>query len=116
MCGISGSIILEKNQDLGLIKKTLIKMKRRGPDNQSFLVKKINRKCVNLLHSRLNIIDIRDRSNQPMTIGNYTIIFNGEIYNYIELRQILKKKIIFLKLTQIQKFYLILLLSMERNV
>ena len=92
MCGISGSIILEKNQDLGLIKKTLIKMKRRGPDNQSFLVKKINRKCVNLLHSRLNIIDIRDRSNQPMTIGNYTIIFNGEIYNYIELRQILKKK------------------------
>ena len=45
-----------------------------------------------LLHSRLSIIDIDDRSNQPFTIGDATIIFNGEIYNYIELRNRLLRK------------------------
>ena len=92
MCGISGSIIKEKSENSAFIKKTLFLMKRRGPDNQSFFKKKQSNKSVNLLHSRLNIIDIQSRSNQPMTIGEYTLVFNGEIYNYIELKKKLKKK------------------------
>ena len=92
MCGISGSITKEKFENLALIKKTLFLMKRRGPDNQNFYKKKEKNKSINLLHSRLNIIDVKSRSNQPMTIGEYTLIFNGEIYNYIELKEKLKKK------------------------
>ena len=92
MCGISGSITKEKFENLSLIKKTLFLMKRRGPDNQNFYKKKETNKSINLLHSRLNIIDVKSRSNQPMTIGEYTLIFNGEIYNYIELKEKLKKK------------------------
>jgi asparagine synthase (glutamine-hydrolysing) len=92
MCGISGSITKEKFENSAFIKKTLFLMKRRGPDNQSFYKKKQADKSINLLHSRLNIIDVKSRSNQPMTIGEYTIIFNGEIYNYIELKEKLKKK------------------------
>jgi asparagine synthase (glutamine-hydrolysing) len=92
MCGISGSIIFEKNFNLRLIQKTLNLMKNRGPDNQSFYKNKVNNKSVNLLHSRLQIIDLNQRANQPMTIGNYTIVFNGEIYNYRELREKLIKK------------------------
>ena len=49
------------------------------------------------MHSRLSIIDINKRSNQPFVIGNYSIIFNGEIYNFKELRQkLIDKKISFL--------------------
>ena len=105
MCGISGSIIKEKFENSALIKKTLFLMKRRGPDNQNFFKKKQTNKSVNLLHSRLNIIDVKNRSNQPMTIGEYTLIFNGEIYNYIELKRKLKKKIIPSKLPLTPKYY-----------
>lgn len=67
-------------------------MKRRGPDNQSFFKKKTVRKEIALLHSRLNIIDLDKRSNQPFIEKNLVLIFNGEIYNYIELKNFLKKK------------------------
>ena len=40
-----------------------------------------------LLHTRLSIIDLDSRSHQPFRIGDYYIVFNGEIYNYLELRQ-----------------------------
>ena len=67
-------------------------MKNRGPDYSSFLTKQTStNKIVHLLHSRLSIID-QERSNQPFTIDEYSIIFNGEIYNYIELKDTLEKK------------------------
>ena len=67
-------------------------MHNRGPDNRDY--KSISEGNVNviLLHSRLNIIDLEARSNQPFTIGDYTIIFNGEIYNYVELRRQLEQE------------------------
>lgn len=92
MCGISGSIVKSRFDREDLIKKTLSLMRRRGPDNRSHFKLKYNDKVLNLLHTRLNIIDINKRSNQPMTIGEFTLIFNGEIYNYIELRKKLKLK------------------------
>jgi asparagine synthase (glutamine-hydrolysing) len=92
MCGISGCIIDKHIGNNQSIKDTLNLMKRRGPDNQGFFQNFINKKQITLLHSRLNIIDIKPRSNQPFTRDEYTIIFNGEIYNYIELRKELKKK------------------------
>ena len=92
MCGIAGYIgknLIKKDSLL----KTLYLMKRRGPDfnsNKSFEFNndKIN---VNFLHSRLSIIDLDKRSNQPFSIYPYTLIFNGEIYNYQELKKILIK-------------------------
>ena len=59
----------------------------RGPDSKSYL----QNKNVNVFHSRLKIIDLNQRSNQPMTRNGYTIIFNGEIYNFKELRKELQK-------------------------
>lgn len=90
MCGIAGYIgrreIVEDT-----IFSTLDLMKNRGPDYQAFRVFQENNKSVYLLHSRLSIIDLDPRSNQPFTIGDCTIILNGEIYNYIELRDALKQ-------------------------
>jgi len=67
-------------------------MRRRGPDHQAFHVFQEKDRRVYLLHSRLSIIDLDPRAHQPFTIGDFTIIFNGEIYNYLEIRAALKKK------------------------
>lgn len=92
MCGISGYISNKSFLDNDNIKKTLDLMKRRGPDSQDFFQKNYQSKEVALLHSRLNIIDLNSQSNQPFYDKDLILIFNGEIYNYIELRNDLKKK------------------------
>lgn len=91
MCGISGFIssssMYEQNLD-----KTLRLMSTRGPDYKNLVNYQTSNKKIYLLHTRLNIIDLKERSNQPMKIGDFTIIFNGEIYNYIEIRKKLENK------------------------
>lgn len=62
--------------------KRLSLMKNGGPDNTS--VTRIG--DISMGHNRLAIVDLDDRSNQPMTIDTYTIVFNGEIYNHKELK------------------------------
>ncbi|GAI40944.1 unnamed protein product, partial [marine sediment metagenome] len=71
---------------------TLELMKRRGPDHQGFISVRSGDNFVSLLHSRLSIIDLDPRSNQPFTIGDCTLVFNGEIYNYVELREQLENE------------------------
>ena len=91
MCGISGYIGNQKIED-SILKKTLSLMKNRGPDSQNTY--KINFKKTNvyLLHSRLSIIDLTEYANQPFSSFDKTLIFNGEIYNYLELKKKLLKK------------------------
>ena len=78
MCGIAGSINFN-NINVKRIHKSLF---HRGPDNQT----ELNYKNLHLIHTRLSIQDLK-HGDQPLTIGNYTIIFNGEIYNHLELRK-----------------------------
>lgn len=68
----------------------LKKLLHRGPDGYQI----IHDNLVSLGHTRLSIIDLSENGDQPMksSCGRYTITFNGEIYNYIEIREILKKK------------------------
>ena len=94
MCGLAGFIggcLIEEETIL----RTLDLMKRRGPDVQKFEYVAgggtENRLNVLFLHSRLSIIDLGVRAHQPFTIGSCTIIFNGEIYNYVELREELER-------------------------
>ena len=91
MCGIAG-YIGKKNINRTTIIKTLNLMQKRGPDsNGRFFenTKKFNRI---FLHTRLSIIDLNKHSNQPFEDNNFLVIFNGEIYNYIEIRENLIKK------------------------
>ena len=63
-------------------------MKNRGPDFSKIYSNKANNEInVNLLHSRLSIIDLNKRSNQPFVQDGNILIYNGEIYNYVELRK-----------------------------
>jgi len=94
MCGISGFIGTKKINDK-VINQTLSLMNNRGPDARGYInfLNTEKRIHTNLLHTRLAIIDLDKRSNQPFTIEEFTIIFNGEIYNYLEIKKkILEKK------------------------
>ena len=88
MCGFVG--ILNKNGlnvRPDILRKMADTIHHRGPDEEGIF---INDNC-GFYHKRLSIIDL-NTGQQPMTFGNYTIVFNGEIYNYIELREELKLK------------------------
>ena len=97
MCGIAG-FFGNRKIDKNNIYKTLTLMKNRGPNFSNFFEKNFGDKIsIYLLHSRLSIIDLKQRSNQPFVIGDHIIVFNGEIYNYIELRKRLIEKGVKLK-------------------
>jgi len=78
MCGIVGTNF---NFEVDFLSVTNL-MKNRGPDNTS--IKQI--KNIFLGHTRLSIIDLDDEANQPMIFDDIVIVFNGEIYNYDELK------------------------------
>lgn len=86
MCGIAGAINYYP-LDLEALKKSLY---HRGPDEQSIYTYK----NVALIHTRLAIQDILN-AHQPFHFKNYSIIFNGEIYNHFELRELYLKDIEF---------------------
>lgn len=86
MCGILGLVALVQEDLQGVEEKfsyVLSSLKHRGPDFASF----VQDKNLFLGHTRLSIIDLDKRSNQPMCYQEkYTLVFNGEIYNYKEIR------------------------------
>jgi asparagine synthase (glutamine-hydrolysing) len=86
MCGIAG--ILGKNAKSNLIDDMLMVQHHRGPDYKD----KWLEEGVALGHNRLSIIDLSNSANQPFSdrTKRFSIVFNGEIYNYIELRERLK--------------------------
>ncbi len=91
MCGIAG-YIGNAPVDPGRIEPTLDLMRNRGPDHRDHLIIEDRGVHLALLHTRLSIVDPDARSNQPLTIDGSSLIFNGEIYNYIELRGELRQR------------------------
>ena len=92
MCGISG--IFSKEDNLEEVLKTFNKrLFNRGPDYSSFFIDKKN--YFGMGHTRLSILDLSSRGNQPMSdhSGDWIISFNGEIYNHLEIRKYLSEKI-----------------------
>ena len=95
MCGIAG--LIKKNSYLNNIDKSKILelMNSRGPDDNGFFTSKTKNCKIDLFHSRLAIIDTQKRSRQPFKYKNLTLVYNGEIYNFKEIRNELKKKWIY---------------------
>jgi len=92
MCGIAGifHFDLERSVDSSVLKKMGDSLEHRGPDGDGLLA----HKNVGLAHRRLAIIDLSDLAAQPFTAsdGRYTIVFNGEIFNFLELKKELENK------------------------
>lgn len=83
MCGFVGIINKNGSQvNRDILNKMATTINHRGPDEEGIF---IDGAC-GFFHKRLSIIDLAT-GQQPMTFENYTIVFNGEIYNYIELRE-----------------------------
>ena len=89
MCAIAG--IVGPDAARPTVKRMSEVQKHRGPDSSGVWLNP----GVSLAHRRLSIIDISDAGHQPMTIenGRYTIVFNGEIYNYLELKREIGRKL-----------------------
>ena len=87
MCGIGGfSFCLEATPGKDILYKILDKIKHRGPDDTGIYEDQDNK--VGLVHTRLSIQDLSPLGHQPMLgkDGQVALVFNGEIYNFPELR------------------------------
>jgi len=91
MCGIAGFIDFNKKTKQEIIGQMVHTMQHRGPDDQGAE----NYDCIDALigmgQARLSIIDLSPAGHQPMHYKNLSVIFNGEIYNYKEIRKELVK-------------------------
>ncbi len=92
MCGISGIISKQtlSQNDIAQLSASVKAMSKRGPDSQGIFV----HDKVGLGHARLSIMDTSSAASQPFVHedGNYVLVFNGEIYNFKELREPLEKE------------------------
>lgn len=89
MCGIAGALTTRSNVDLrGLVSCIVDDQFKRGPDVQAVRDYRNTDFQVVLGHDRLSIIDLSPEANQPMLSGDghLAVVFNGEIYNFLELR------------------------------
>lgn len=87
MCGIAGILQFKGSADINLVHRMTDAMSHRGPDADGFFADG----PVALGHRRLAIIDLSAAANQPFSDndGRYIMIFNGEIYNYAEVKPLL---------------------------
>ncbi len=93
MCGIFG--IIAPNLEGLKPKAGLNSLEHRGPDSGNSIAEIHAANTVFFGHRRLSIIDLSDAGNQPMTCEQATIIYNGEVYNFEELRETYLKDVTF---------------------
>ena len=91
MCGIAGLLSIHSS----LVRQERVKtmtdaIQHRGPDGEGFWMDEAQSVCLG--HRRLAIIDTSAAGNQPFHYLHYTLVFNGEIYNYLELKERLAKQ------------------------
>ncbi|MDV5099299.1 asparagine synthase (glutamine-hydrolyzing) [Pseudomonas sp. LSJ-87] len=89
MCGILGGVWKQADNSLeGRVKSALVTIQHRGPNDSGYEITSVNGSCLVLGHTRLSIIDLSSAGHQPMYSHDrkYSVVFNGEIYNYRELR------------------------------
>ena len=87
MCGIVGIVNFHSSVDLERLRAAAATLRLRGPDDAGVWVSE----NVGLGHRRLSIIDVSPAGHQPMfsADGRYVIVYNGEIYNFREMRELL---------------------------
>lgn len=87
MCGIAGMVSIGNAKvEIAYVKRMTDAIAHRGPDGEGHWID--SEQWVGLGHRRLSILDLSFAGSQPMHyLGRYTIVFNGEIYNYLEIRE-----------------------------
>ena len=85
MCGIAGAFGTDI-PDSDRIQNTLAQLRNRGPNASGIFKGLLRDQHLTLLHTRLSIIDLDPRADQPLKRDHCALIYNGELYNYLELK------------------------------
>lgn len=92
MCGIAGFCDFTRKSTPDLLKAMTDSIRYRGPDDEGYFTKETGKAMIGLGHRRLSIIDLSPLGHQPYLDQDITLIFNGEIYNFKEVREKLVAK------------------------
>lgn len=92
MCGITGFLDFKKNTSSEILKEMTDALHHRGPDDAGHEIYECNNASVGFGQRRLSILDLSPLGHQPMYFDNLVINFNGEIYNFKEIRIELEKE------------------------
>lgn len=87
MCGVAGFIDFNGKSTKENLNIMVAQLRHRGPDDYGIEILKKDNQIIGLGQCRLSIIDISSAGHQPMHFKNLSIIYNGEIYNYKEIRK-----------------------------
>jgi asparagine synthase (glutamine-hydrolysing) len=87
MCGITGFIDFKKESTAEVLTAMTDTLYHRGPDGSGVELLELDKASIGLGHRRLSIIDLTSFGKQPMQFENYWICFNGEVYNYAEIKK-----------------------------
>lgn len=91
MCGITGFCDFNKKSNKDILIKMTDVLHHRGPDDSGYSVDSNNYTNIGLGHRRLSVLDISRHGHQPMSYDNFEIVYNGEVYNFKEIRLELEK-------------------------
>lgn len=91
MCGIAGYIDFSHTLDESTLHRMTASLDHRGPDDRGHSFINDANARVGLGHTRLSIQDLSGAGHQPMSFGPLSIVYNGEVYNFRELRAELEK-------------------------
>ncbi len=92
MCGIAGFIDFKSNSSDQILKEMTDVLHHRGPDDSGYSFYDESGYQVGLGHRRLSILDLSRHGHQPMSFEEFEIIYNGEIYNFQEIRKELEEE------------------------
>lgn len=91
MCGIAGLLDFRKKTSRDNLKAMTDVLHHRGPDDSGYFFEDQNDLQVGLGHRRLSILDLSNHGHQPMLFNHLTMVYNGEVYNFKEIKVDLEK-------------------------
>jgi len=86
MCGIAGYVDFSRKLDETTLRRMTASLDHRGPDDRGHALISHANAQIGFGHTRLSILDLSAAGHQPMNFGPFSIVFNGEIYNFREIR------------------------------
>ena len=92
MCGISGFADFNKNTGREMLEKMNRTLVHRGPEGEGYALFNNSNATIGLGHRRLCIIDLSEGGNQPKSFESLHVTFNGEMFNYVEIKKQLEDK------------------------
>lgn len=91
MCGIAGLVDFTRKSNLDILKKMTDVLFHRGPDDGGYFFESFEQSQVGFGHRRLSILDLSNHGHQPMVFDHLMMVYNGEVYNFKEIRVELKQ-------------------------